>query len=410
MLAKLLLIVQSLFANPEFRVAETNYSGQNWTRVAALDNDWAFTYRIGTRIKLRLFDSDLVPYTGDISVDPSLLQFNHDESDVAFNPISHQIIIGWNVRTNTPSIMDQYYRCYDVLGNPLFSPERIASSKVLESQWRPIYNPMSNGDFLLSFTGNHKDSAFFNKINSNGIQIADRQMAPVIGQNRQTDQDCCELPNGDIFTVWTEVQGKSRVRWRVFDYNFFPLTSNYTELPLQLQFGKAEPRVRCTNDKIWIIYHHETHGSEYDGIDVLATILNWSNGAITTHKPEFYLHHQNLNGLQRKPEFVIHNDTVLVVFEHYPNAYLNSNIPIYAGPCYILFRAFDLDGNPKMPLTRVNTNASDNNGLYRFALRPDIDVLGDKAVICWTTKDDNGIYSGGPGLVWAREVDLNHIP
>ena len=424
--------------------AASSSTSQNWTRVTATEyaspGGWAFTYRVGGRIKVRMFDNVLTgtapnrklsAYTADITVDPTNTQFIHDEPDITWHPTSRKITVAWNVRTNSPNIMDQRYRVLNEAGSILTATDSYATHTTIQSQWRPLLTPLVVGtspnaspeQVIISFTGNDKDSAFFTILpNKSPYTLPnppgkDVKMAPVIGLHRQTDQDAIELPNGKIFCAWTHVEGKSRIRWRVFSPSFSPVTTGYTELPLQLQFGKAEPRLKYHNGKIWLVYHEEWAGGEYNGVNVWGTIFNYvgSPFAITVHKPEFCLHPINMPGLQRKPELILWGDRALVVFEHYPRGVINaSTAPTYNGGCVVVGRLFDLGGTVITPLTRISTETS-FNGVWNHMLRPDIEKSTDdtRAVVCWTASaSGNGnIYSTGSNAkLWARVIDLTALP
>lgn len=413
-------------------------AGQNWTRVTATNygspGGWAFTYRLNhfspvtSRIRVRMFNNvltgtapnrSLVAYTSDILVDPTNLQYTHDEPDITWNSASSKITVAWNVRSSSPNMSDLRFRVLDTSGTILNATDSYATHTTIDSQFRPILTPrLSPQHVIVSFTGD--DSAYFTALPNASPYVLpsppgeDIAMAPVIGTHRQTDQDAVVLPDGSIFCAWTHVEGKSRIRWRVFNSSLSPVTAGYTELPLQLQFGKAEPRVKYHNGKIWIVYHEEWAGGEYNGVNVWGTVYNYTSPlGITVHKPEFCLHAINLNGLQRKPELILWGDRALVVFEHYPRGIINATTePSYIGGSVIVGRLFDLGGTPITPVTRISTTTS-FSGPWRFMLRPDIEKSLDnsRAVVCWTATATGNIYSAGSNAkIWARVIDLSALP
>lgn len=438
--------------------ANTTAGGQSWTRVTSTDFGWAFTYRFGNRIKLRAFDNTLTGsagsqtftgYSTDVTVDVvNGGTFTHDEPDISFHPATNNLLLCWNDRTNTTTfIMDQRYRTYRLYSpdqspgvSPTMTSDLLATHTTLQSQWRPLITPMNVGanakGWLVSFTGNHKDSAFMTRIKSSppwtspvgSPPTADVQMAPTISINRQVDQDAIEIPgSGEIFAVWHEVQGKGQIRWRLFKSDWTPVTAGFTQLPLSLPFAKSEPRVKYHNNRIWITYHHNyVSGGEYEGIDVYGTVLSYDSpaspgvsGTIATVKPEFIIHPQFLPGHQRKPEMILwgagEDARALVVYEHYPRGSITpgNHFPDYVGGSAIVGRVFDLDGTPLMNTFRVSTQVATNSGALQFMLRPDIEKSEDEteAIVCWTASASSNIYSVPTGgRLWARRIDLTALP
>ena len=436
-------VLQSGWANNnEFEIPSSiGSTGKSWTRVTATNYNsvggWAFTYKFGTNIKVRMFDNILtgsVPNqlptgtTSDITVNTTNPSDNHDEPDISYHPDSQRIIVGFNDRTTTSSaIMDQRFRVFDQSGIALSATDGYATHTTLQSQWRPLIEPLQVGSnassWLYSFTGNNKDTAFINTISSItpfafGLS-ADIHMAPSIGTNRNTDQTACELPNGNFFCAWNEVIGSGRIRWRIFDASGNPTTSSYNELSAVLTYAKDEPRVKYNLGKIWLTYHHIANplpgGGEYEGIDIYACIFDYDSGtgAVTLSVPEFPVHSLTLPGLQRKPELVLYRDRALVVFEHYPSGVVMGNgIPAYNGNSYIVGRAFKNTGRPLTKTFTISTDISNVSGTHPYVLRPDISVSLDnnKAMVCWTSGPSNNIYGiGSSGKLWARELSLLQI-
>lgn len=424
--------------NNEFTIPATNPSGQSWTRVTATKyNDvggWAFTYRFGNLVKARFFD-DVVTgtapnakptaYTSDVSVETTLDGKTHDEPDISWHPTSRNVLIVWNDRlAAVGNSMDLRYRVFNEAGTGQMSDD-IATHKVLESQWRPIIDP-GTGRWILSFTGNNKDSAFMTSIDSTTpwalssdytALANDVQMPPSIGAFRQTDQHAIALPNGKIFCVWTHVEGVGRIRYRVFNADFTP-AGPYVELPAVLTYYKAEPRAAYKNNRIWITYHHETRGGEYWGVDIYAAVLKYNptTGVVTPYKSEFLVHPATLPGLQAKPEIVLTNTKAFIVFEHFPNGTIPTGtlpMPVYetvGGYSQVMFRMFSLDGVAQTPCVPINSAVSAVNGTIPYCLRPDIALSydGTKLMVCWTSDDHANIYSvsGSNSRLWARIIDV----
>lgn len=419
--------------------------GKVWPRVTATQyaspGGWAFAYRTNNRIRATFYNNVLVgtapnrkpsAYTSDILIDQTNTQFIHDEPDISWHPSAENVTVAWNVRTSSPNAVDIRYRVLTDTGTFITATDAIATHTTYGNQKRPILEPLVYGaspavspeSMLLSFGGDLVDTAYFTVLpNTSPYNLPsppgeDVQMALIAGFQRQSDQHAIELPNGHIFCAWTHVEGKSKVRWRTFNPQFEGATSpTYNELPLQLQFGKAEPRVRYHNNKIWLVYHEEWAGGQYNGVNVWATVFNYvgSPFSITVHKPEFCVHPINFNGLQRKPEVVLWGDRALVVFEHYPRGIINTlTPPSYTGGSVIAGRLFDLGGTVITPVTRISTTTS-LTGNWRFMLRPDVEKSTDnsRAIVCWTasTASDGDISATGSNAkIWARVIDLTALP
>ena len=461
MMWSLLLVLQTMLTpwtpNYEFHIpSNSGASGLSWTRVTPTLYDdvggWAFTFKTGQRIRARLFDDVLVGtepnakpsgYTGDLTLDTTDVGKDHYEPDICWNPTTRNIILAWNNRLSQPGdAMDVRYRVIDEDGVAQMSQDALGTHKKLTSQWRPLIEPYGD-QWIMSFTGNDKDSAFFTVIDAATpfdlstdypAQATDIKMAPVIGTHRQIDQHAIGLPDGRILCAWNHFEGKGRVRYRLFNADCTP-TSNYVELPAQLTYGKDEPRLAYSNGYIWLVYHHEVKGGEYYGLDVYATVLSYNStsGAISVVKDEFAIHPIDRPGLQLKPEIIIANNKVIIVFEDYPSAYVPTGygaapypvMVVSGGYSQICYRIFSLGGGARTRVLRLdNQSVSNPSGTVPYALRPDIALSadGEQAMVCWTQTNliqtpigsrPNDIYSiqnGTPTRLYARVIDLTTIP
>lgn len=180
--------------------ANQNDGGIDWsvdgTRISTC---WAS----GQNIFARVFDGDMIPVSGPILVNDTIVNGNQDQPQVAVGT-SNRTLVAWSDREgNDGELIGIFARIFDSSGNPL-GPEFQVNEEFLASQFRPAITRTNNGGWVVSWTGQFDGDCFFRVIDQNGTLVTGDIFVNGFDLGAQTHPDVAVMPDNRLFVAYED--------------------------------------------------------------------------------------------------------------------------------------------------------------------------------------------------------------